>query len=168
VGVIILLLLLSFFSLKPRFIFPVDKLISWKYRANKIVQWVLISCIVLLPLNLGFIAQKSIVVDKPLPVQILLDVSLSMSAYDITPSRFYAAKSSLLKLIHGLDGYNVSLITFSGIPFVTVPFSHDTKAVLANVEHISLADFPAVKEFLGTALGDALLLGVQNLQKITS
>jgi uncharacterized protein YegL len=107
-------------------------------------------------------------VDKSLPVQIVLDVSLSMSAYDISPSRFSAAKASLLELIRGLDGYNVSLITFSGIPFVAVPFSHDTPAVVANVERLSLSDFPAVKEFLGTALGDALLLGVQNLQKATS
>jgi hypothetical protein len=129
---------------------------------------VLLCCIILLPLNLGFVAQKSISVDKSLPVQIILDVSLSMSAYDITPSRFSAAKASLLKLIRGLDGYDVSMITFSGIPFVAVPFSHDTNAVLAHVEHISLSDFPAVKEFLGTALGDALLLGMQNLQKITS
>jgi hypothetical protein len=32
---------------------------------------------------------------------------------------------------------------------------------------MNLGDFPPVKEFLGTALGDALLLGVSNLQQFS-
>ena len=145
-----------------------SKLSPIRYRSTKVFYRGIVVSIILLPLEMGFVSSKSVIVDKPLPVQIILDVSLSMSAYDINPSRFSAAKTSLAELIRRLDGYDVSLITFSGIPFVAVPFSHDTQAVLAHVEKMSLSDFPPVKEFLGTALGDALLLGVKNLQSVVS
>ncbi|MEI8008429.1 MAG: VWA domain-containing protein [bacterium] len=59
------------------------------------------------------ITDKQVVVQKNLPIQIVLDVSLSMAANDLTPSRFVAAKTSLISLIQQLDGYYVSLITFS-------------------------------------------------------
>ncbi|MEI6119225.1 MAG: VWA domain-containing protein [bacterium] len=53
------------------------------------------------------------VVEKNIPVQIILDVSLSMAANDLQPSRFVAAKKSLISLIQQLDGYYISLIAFS-------------------------------------------------------
>ena len=73
----------------------------------------LLVCVVLLPLQLSFVTDKQVVTEKNIPIQIILDVSLSMSANDIQPSRFVAAKTSLISLIKQLDGYDISLITFS-------------------------------------------------------
>ncbi|MEI8092430.1 MAG: VWA domain-containing protein [bacterium] len=61
----------------------------------------------------------------------------------------------------------MSLISFSGVPVVSIPFSQDSRAVAYAVNDLSLADFPAAPEFLGTAIGDALLLGAKNLQQFT-
>lgn len=55
------------------------------------------------PLRLAFVSDKQVVVEKNIPVQIVLDVSLSMAANDISPSRFSAAKDSLISLVTQLD-----------------------------------------------------------------
>ncbi|MBU0627460.1 VWA domain-containing protein [Patescibacteria group bacterium] len=89
-----------------------------------------------------------------------------MAADDIIPSRFVATKEALSDLIGNLDGYNASIITFSGIPFIYVPFSTDTNAILQKRNTTNLGDFPPTEDFVGTAIGDALLLGISNLDKI--
>jgi Ca-activated chloride channel family protein len=95
----------------------------------------------------------------------LFDVSLSMAANDITPSRFSAAKSALHDMITTLENYNISLITFSKIPFIRIPFSTDTKAISTKRTQTKLSDFPPVQEFIWTAIGDALLLWIKNLEQ---
>jgi len=49
-----------------------------------------------------------------LNIEILFDVSLSMTAKDFTPDRFNVAKDSLIEFVKSLDtNYNIGLITFS-------------------------------------------------------
>jgi uncharacterized protein YegL len=154
-----------FFNLKPKFIFPAKYFNQNKNILFKIVNFVLVISIVILPLDLQFISDKKIITEKILPVQIIFDVSLSMAADDIKPSRYDSAKTALLKLIQKLDGYNISLITFSGIPFIYIPFSTDTNAIISKFKDTNLGDFPPTEDFIGTAIGDALLLGIKNLDK---
>lgn len=59
--------------------------------------------VVLLPLRISFVRDSYVVAEKNIPIQIILDVSLSMSANDLSPSRFVAAKKSLISLIQQLD-----------------------------------------------------------------
>jgi hypothetical protein len=68
-----------------------------------LVNIILLISIVLLPLDLQFITNKKIISEKILPVQILFDVSLSMAADDIPPSRFVASKEALAGLIKNLE-----------------------------------------------------------------
>lgn len=122
-------------------------------------------CVLLLPLRISFVSDKQVLAEKNLPVQIILDVSLSMAANDLQPSRFAAAKKSLISLVQQLDWYTISLITFSWKPFIYIPFSSSSSAIVAKLQSMNLGDFPPVKDFLGTAIGDALLLGAENLQQ---
>jgi len=156
-----------FFNKKPQFVVPLYclKQRSWLLYASLLS--ILILCVVVLPLRLSFVSDTHVVTEKNLPVQILLDVSLSMSAVDLEPSRFVSAKDSLISLVQQLDGYYISLITFSWKPFVYIPFSSSSSAITEKLESMNLGDFPPVQEFLWTAIGDALLLGVVNLQKFT-
>ncbi len=156
-----------FFNKKPKFIVPLKRLQQRSRFFYNALLWLVLFCIIILPLNLSFVTDKHVVAEKNLPVQIILDVSLSMSANDIQPSRFVAAKEALLKLINQLDGYYISLIVFSWKPIVTIPFSDDSSAVTAKLKSMNLGDFPPVQDFLWTALGDSLLLGVANLQYFT-
>ncbi len=111
---------------------------------------------------------KTIERQKDIPIQILFDVSLSMTADDIKPSRFDAAKMAVSRLMKNLSWYNFSLITFSGIPFVYMPFSHDFKSMSLYWNATTLANFPPVEEFVGTAIWDALILAMENIDHYNS
>ncbi len=154
-----------FFNKKPKFFVPRSLLKQPYWNIYILLLWLLVFCIVLLPLRISLITDKHVVVEKNLPIQIVFDVSLSMSANDLQPSRFVAAKASLISLLRQLDGYYISLIAFSWKPFVYLPFSNVSSAVVAKLNSMNLGDFPPVKDFLWTAIGDALLLGVNNLQQ---
>jgi len=156
---------LFFFNQKPKFIVPSKQLKQRSWLVYNSLLWLLLLCAVLLPLQISFITDKQVLGEKNIPIQIILDVSLSMSANDIQPSRFVAAKNSLISLIQQLNGYYISLITFSWKPFVYIPFSSSSSAITTKLQSMNLGDFPPVKDFLWTAIGDALLLGTQNLQQ---
>ncbi len=159
--------LFFFFNGKPKFIVPITALKQRNRRISLLLLGSLIVSVLLLPLRLSFVSDRQVVVDKNLPVQIILDVSLSMAAVDLEPSRFVSAKESLISLVKSLDGYHISLITFSWKPFVYIPFSSSSAAIVDKLTSMNLGDFPPVQEFLGTAIGDALLLGVTNLHQFS-
>lgn len=165
-GIIILIIgFLRYKNLRPAFVVPVKKM-SAAYLLPLIFRRMMIVAIVGLPLHIGFPSSQEVNIKKPLPVQIVLDVSLSMSAYDVQPSRFSVAKDALLGMSQALHGYAMSLISFSGVPVVTIPFTYDTPAFSQAIRQTTLGDFPPVEGFLGTAIGDALLLGIQNIQSL--
>jgi len=153
-----------FFNKKPKFLLPFSYINKKRWLLFVSLSSILFVSILLLPLRFSFVRNKQVVVQKNLPIQIVFDVSLSMAATDMEPSRFFAAKNSLIELIQKLDGYYLSLITFSGKPFVYIPFSSDSSSIVSKLETMNLGDFPPVPDFIWTAIGDALLLGVANLE----
>lgn len=167
-----LILLIILFMVKnkvsPRFVLPFSKISSSKRFFYNISLSILIISIFLIPLDISFVWWKKIKIEKTVNVQILFDVSLSMSAKDIKPARFDAAKDSMINLVSNLSWYNVSLINFSGIPFVWSPFSEDTKAIVSKLNNMSIADFPPTINFVWTAIWDALVLWIWNLEKFTT
>lgn len=163
-SLLILLWVFFFWNKKPKYVVPFQGLtpVSWR-----IYRWAIALALIvalLLPLRLAFVSDTYVVAQKNLPVQIILDVSLSMAANDIQPSRFVSAKQSLISLVDQLDGYYISLITFSGKPFISLPFSSSSSAIITKLSGMNLWDFPPMPDFLWTAIGDALLLWIQNLQ----
>lgn len=156
-----------FFNKRPKFVVPHSQLQTKKWFVYRGILCLLLLCIVLLPLRISLVTDKHIVAEKNIPLQIILDVSLSMSANDLQPSRFAAAKDSLISLVQQLDGYAISLITFSWKPFVYIPFSDSSSAITTKLQSMNLGDFPPVQDFLWTAIGDALLLGVSNMQQFS-
>ncbi len=174
-----LLLLKYFFNFKPKFILPrkflLKKLRLWWFRQRSyriwffvVLKYVLIISVLLSFLQIKFLVGKTIERQKDIPIQILFDVSLSMTADDIKPSRFDAAKMAVSRLMKNLSWYNFSLITFSGIPFVYMPFSHDFKSMSLYWNATTLANFPPVEEFVGTAIWDALILAMENIDHYNS
>lgn len=164
--IIVILVVLYFYNTRPKFIIPNKYLNSSNNTLFRIVSCLLIICIVILPLNLQIITGKRVVIEKYIPVQVLFDVSLSMTADDIEPSRFVAAKYAVTQLMKKLEWYNISVIIFSGIPFVYIPFSDHTEAMVKKWDKTNLWDFPPTPEFVGTAIWDAMLLWVNNLEKV--
>ena len=92
-------------------------------------------------------------------VFILLDVSNSMTAQDIKPSRLEKAKYEISNLIRRLQGDRIGLVIFSGESFTQCPLTTD-HAVLINL-------FKDIKQGLiddGTAIGMGLATAINRIK----
>lgn len=86
-------------------------------------------------------------------VVIVLDVSRSMLAQDVTPSRAQASAIAIGELLTHLQGNRVGLVTFAGSTFPRSPLTLDTDALRALVQRAQ-AESTLVRP--GTDLGGAV------------
>jgi Ca-activated chloride channel homolog len=94
--------------------------------------------------------------DNKTTIMLAIDVSLSMQANDIKPSRFQAAQDASRIFIKQLPaGTKIGLVTFSGYAAVNVEPTSDHSAVLEAIDQLSLGR--------GTAIGAGLQLATQAL-----
>ncbi len=70
-------------------------------------------------------------------VMLVLDISRSMDAQDISPSRIGRAKLDMGQLIQGLEGQDVGITLFAGESFVYMPFTYDTLSALTFLDAVS-------------------------------
>ncbi|MCB0748344.1 MAG: VWA domain-containing protein, partial [Ignavibacteriae bacterium] len=94
-------------------------------------------------------------------VYILLDVSLSMNAEDIKPSRLEKAKHEISKLIQKLQGDRIGLIVFSGNAYIQFPLTTDYSAANLFLSAVSVKSVPQP----GTAIGPAIKLAMNSFKK---
>ncbi len=89
-------------------------------------------------------------------ILLAIDVSLSMEATDVEPSRLAAARASATRFVEDLPAdLRLGLITFAGSVAVRVPPTDDHAASLAAIEDLQLAEATAIGEVIYTALGIA-------------
>ncbi len=67
-------------------------------------------------------------------VVIALDVSQSMAAEDVTPSRFAAAQAEVRRLVDARRGDRIGLVIFAGQPFLRFPLTRDHASALAVLD----------------------------------
>ncbi|HTS43590.1 MAG TPA: VWA domain-containing protein [Puia sp.] len=85
-------------------------------------------------------------------VMIVLDVSKSMLAEDIQPSRLGKAKQLLLRLLDNLENDRVGLILFAGRAYMQMPLTIDQGAAKMYIQNAG----PDVVPTQGTVIADAL------------
>jgi Ca-activated chloride channel homolog len=73
---------------------------------------------------------------KGIDVMIAIDVSKSMLAADLTPTRLENAKSSLNLIIDELAGNRIGLVAFAGAGFINCPLTTDVGAVKTFLKSI--------------------------------
>jgi Ca-activated chloride channel family protein len=88
-----------------------------------------------------------------------LDISGSMQANDLQPSRVEAAKKTLKDFLTGLEGDRVGLVVFAGKAFVQCPLTLDHNVVKYFIDQVSLQTVGVD----GTAMGDGILVALQRL-----
>jgi Ca-activated chloride channel family protein len=91
-------------------------------------------------------------------LMICLDVSNSMLARDIAPSRLENAKRALSQLIENLHNDRIGIIVFAGEAYVQLPMTTDYGAAKLFLNTISTEMVPTQ----GTAIGDAIQLGMKS------
>lgn len=98
-------------------------------------------------------AQTQIMLRRNMDVMILLDVSRSMLARDIAPSRLERAKLAIRDdLLPALGGDRIGLITFAGVPSVACPLTSDYGFFRLALDDVTIRSAPRG----GTLIGDAI------------
>ena len=107
-----------------------------------IVFLLMIACLILGLANLQSGSKMEEVKREGIDLYIAVDVSNSMNAQDIVPSRLDRSKQAINKLISDLQGDRLGVIVFAEKAFVQLPITTDyaaAKMFLASVNTISLA-----------------------------
>ncbi|MBI3585691.1 MAG: VWA domain-containing protein [Ignavibacteriales bacterium] len=89
-------------------------------------------------------------------VFVALDVSLSMKAEDVRPSRLEKAKRDVSSLLKKLQGDRVGLIVFAGDAFVQFPLTADYSAADLFISAVDVDAVPTPGTMIGTAIEQAL------------
>jgi Ca-activated chloride channel family protein len=89
---------------------------------------------------------------KGVDVMLVLDVSKSMLARDIKPSRLERAKQFLLRLVDQLPNDRIGVVLFAGRAYMQMPLTTDHGAARMYIQEAS----PDVVPTQGTVIADAL------------
>ncbi len=89
---------------------------------------------------------------KGIDVVVALDVSRSMLATDLSPSRLQRAKQMVLKLMNQMPNDRIALVLFAGKAYLQMPLTVDHEAAAIFVSSASPDAIPAQ----GTVFSDAL------------
>ena len=123
-------------------------------------QWlrhVIVAMSILSIIALGLAWARPIGLDKVpqerATVVVVIDVSWSMTATDVPPSRLDAAKAAAIDFVNALpDGFNVALVSLSGNSSVRLPPLPDHSAVVRAIEALTVQDSSAVGDAIMAAL----------------
>jgi Ca-activated chloride channel homolog len=119
----------------------------------------LLASLLALVLSMAQPARQELVARERATIVLAIDVSLSMDATDITPTRFEAAKDAAIDFA-GLvpERINLGLVSFAGTASVLVPPTTDRAAVTTAIERLEMAE--------GTAIGDAVLASLEAIRTL--
>lgn len=131
-----------------------------KYRPG-VKYWLMtgifaLSCLLLARPQFGAKLEK--VKKHGVEVVIALDISNSMLAQDIAPSRLMKAKRLISKIVENLHDDKVGLIVFAGEAYTQLPITSDFVSAKMFLETID----PSMIERQGTALGKAIQLAARS------
>jgi Ca-activated chloride channel family protein len=167
------LLAMYFFSrwlaMRARRRFATDKamerlLMQWSAQ-KEIARVVLIFCAIavlcMAVANPQWGTRKEKVQAEAADVFIALDISNSMYAEDIAPSRMERAKKFAADLVHALRGERIGLILFAGHAYLQMPLTSDYAAALLFVK----SAHPGQATTQGTSVGEAIELALRAFEE---
>lgn len=133
-----------------------DKLMPSRSQAKPMVRVVLFSIAFILLLialiNPMIGTKKGKVATTGIDVVIALDISNSMLAEDLKPSRLSAAKNALRALMNRMGENRIGIVVFAGTAFTQLPLTSDYSAAEVFIDDISTNDISRQ----GTAIGAAI------------
>lgn len=92
-------------------------------------------------------------------IMICIDLSKSMDAFDIQPTRLEKVKYELKKLVAAFNSDRIGIIIFSGEAFMQSPLTYDQNALNLFIETMNTGLVPSS----GTEFGPALKMAVDKL-----
>lgn len=96
-------------------------------------------------------------------IVICMDVSESMEATDLTPTRFIAAKQVIREFIKNRPNDRIGIVVFGGEAILKSPLTRDFDFLMSQVEDIKMRELKQ-----GTAIGMGLSNSIARLRKTES
>ncbi|MFZ9660774.1 MAG: vWA domain-containing protein [Chitinophagaceae bacterium] len=127
---------------------------SEKFKRKFILQLTALIILVIALCNLQYSKGGIQIKREGVDVMIALDVSKSMLAGDVQPTRLERAKQLAYKIIDRLGSNRVGLVLFAGRAYLQMPLTTDLPAAKLYVNTASTASVPVQ----GTVIGEALSL----------
>ena len=141
-----------------------DLILALTNRTNRIIRnlrnafWILGFTLLLLALarpSWGTIEETTTV--RGVSIIVLLDISVSMDADDIKPSRLERARLTLRDLLNNLDNnHQVGLVVFAGAPYLYLPLTTDIHTAELFLERVNTS----LVATAGTSVGPAIELAL--------
>lgn len=143
----------------PELLRPLMPLLSFKRGAWKFVMLLLALFFVILGVaGPQFGSKLQQVKKKGVELVIALDVSNSMMAQDIKPSRLEKAKMAISRMVEKLSDDKVGLVVFAGDAYVQLPITTDYSSAKLFLSNINTDIVPVQ----GTAIGAAIDLAARS------
>jgi len=98
---------------------------------------------------------------RGIDVMVAIDVSKSMMAEDVQPTRLDRAKQLLSRLIDGMSNDRIGIIVFAGHAYLQMPLTVDYSAAKLFLQTINTDIVPTQ----GTAIGDAIELSRESFEE---
>lgn len=102
--------------------------------------------------------QIQLVEAKGVDLVLIVDLSRSMDANDVDPSRLERVRREMQDLVELLEGDRVGLVIFAGGAYPRMPLSDDHQALRMLVDELSTRDFQAQGSALDQAIDQAVKL----------
>lgn len=126
-------------------------------RVLRIVLWFLGTALIIVALaRPQWGSDIEIVEQRGVQVMVALDISRSMLAQDVKPTRLDRAKLEIADLIARLDGDEVGIVLFSGASFIQSPLTSDYATARTYLNHASTNAITRQGTAIGEAIGTAL------------
>ncbi len=123
-----------------------------------ILQIIALICLIIAAARPQFGSKIETVKKEGIEVMVCLDISNSMLAQDIAPSRLDKAKRMLTRLLDQMQNDQVGLVVFAGDAVVQLPITNDYVSAKMFLESIT----PENISVQGTAIGAAINLAVRS------
>jgi Ca-activated chloride channel family protein len=133
--------------------------LQWRpYAANVLRVLALLFLIVTLARPQNPVASQPHAVDS-LDILLALDLSDSMQADDIAPTRLAAAKRVLQHFVESRSQDRMGLVAFSGEAFTIMPLTRDHETLVESLRQVDTQ----TGHVEGTAIGEAILTAINRL-----
>ena len=104
---------------------------------------------------------RLVVAANGVAIVIAIDVSTSMLAEDLLPSRIELAKRQAVAFVRGRDADRIGLVTFAAEALTSVPVTLDYPALINAIRSVEIGNLED-----GTAIGSGLAIAVARLRKV--
>lgn len=137
---------------------------SWFAPLPSVLRTVALSLFVLALMGPQSIHAREDANVEGIDIVLVLDVSLSMEAADITPSRFVAMQQVVSEFIARRPNDRIGAVVFGREAYTLMPLTTDHEALTGVLQELRLG----VADGQGTAIGNAVGTGLNRLRRSTA